>query len=249
MWTKIHTTQPGKPLRRSPRTLTMALKRPMAAALPRSRYLKGTLSRPFSRRLIVLAACRPPCMATSQTPGRLLRVAMSPTANTSGCPGRLRSGQHGDAPGAVGRRPRWPRPACRPAGRPGRRPPKWWCRTRTAPSRRPRSRCRPRTRSTPTTRSPMRSSTPIFPNSLAGPPGELGPPKLARGSLPPSTRMTRTVGRVDVPEVLGQAPVGELADLTRQLHTGRPGARRWRRSSRTAVELRPSDVSASSSAP
>ena len=31
------TTQPGKPLRRIPRTLTIALKRPMVAALPRSR--------------------------------------------------------------------------------------------------------------------------------------------------------------------------------------------------------------------
>ena len=37
MWTKNQTTQPGKPLRRIPRTLTIALKRPMLAALPRSR--------------------------------------------------------------------------------------------------------------------------------------------------------------------------------------------------------------------
>ena len=72
----------------------MALKRPMAAALPTSRYLNGTsrLS-PLSRRRIVFAACRPPCIATSQTPGSLSIDAMSPTANTSGCPGRLRSGR------------------------------------------------------------------------------------------------------------------------------------------------------------
>ncbi len=90
-WTNIQTTQPGKPLSRSPRTLTMALNRPTAAALPRSRYLKATASLPSRRRLMVLAAWRPPCMATSQTPGRSWSVAMSPTANTSGWPGRVRS--------------------------------------------------------------------------------------------------------------------------------------------------------------
>ena len=40
-------------------------------------------------------------MATSATPGRLFTVAMSPMANTSGCPGQGEVGQHGDAAGAV----------------------------------------------------------------------------------------------------------------------------------------------------
>ena len=85
MWTKSQTTQPGNRSDATPRTLTTALKRPMVAALPRSRYLKGTdRSSPFIRRRIVLAACRPPCIATSQTPGRLLRETMSPTTKLPG---------------------------------------------------------------------------------------------------------------------------------------------------------------------
>ena len=41
---------------------------------------------------IVFAACRLPCIATSATPGSLSSVTMSPTTNTSGCPGSVRSG-------------------------------------------------------------------------------------------------------------------------------------------------------------
>ena len=39
-----------------------------------------------------LAEWSPPCMATSATPGRWFREIMSPTTNTSGWPGRVRSG-------------------------------------------------------------------------------------------------------------------------------------------------------------
>ena len=46
-WTNAHTTQPRNPLRRTPWKFTMALNRPTAAALPRSRYLKGTEGSPF----------------------------------------------------------------------------------------------------------------------------------------------------------------------------------------------------------
>ena len=45
-WTKNHTSHPGKPLRRTLRTLAMARNRPMVATLPRSRYLNGTGSSP-----------------------------------------------------------------------------------------------------------------------------------------------------------------------------------------------------------
>ena len=97
-WTNAHTTQPGNPLRRRPRTLTMALNRPIVAALPRSRYLNGSGGSPFCARNIVLAACSPPCMATSATPGRLLRAIMSPIAKTSGWPGREQSGNTATRP-------------------------------------------------------------------------------------------------------------------------------------------------------
>ena len=53
---------------------------------------RGRRSRRSSRRTMALAACRPPCMATSQTPGRPFRLTMSPTAKTSGWPGIVRSG-------------------------------------------------------------------------------------------------------------------------------------------------------------
>ena len=91
--TNTHTTQAGKPLIRIPRQLKMARNRPMVATLPRSRYRNGLASsRPRRRRPIVWAACRLPCIATSATPGSPSRLVMSPTANTSGCPGRVRSG-------------------------------------------------------------------------------------------------------------------------------------------------------------
>ena len=188
--TNIHTIHPGKPLRRSPRTLTIALKRPMDAALPRSRYLKGTLSPPLSRRLIVLAACRPPCMATSHTPGSLSRDAMSPTAKTSGCPGRLRSGSTAilparsvSAPVASASRPAkgeaWT-PAAQMTVPHSKRPVAPSALSVSTPNG-----------STPTTRRPMRSSTPIFSSSVLAR-SESCPPNVASGSWPPSTRTTRT---------------------------------------------------------
>ena len=189
--TNIQTMNPGKPLRRTGPTLTIALKRPMAAALPRSRYLKGTLSSPFSRRLIVLAAWRPPCMATSQTPGRLLMAAMSPTAKTSGCPGRLRSGSTAILPARSVSAPvaSASRPASGEAWTPA-------AQMAVPHSTRPFSPSAPSMStpngSTPTTRRPMRNSTPIFSSAVRARP-ESWRPKLARGSWPPSTNITRTV--------------------------------------------------------
>ena len=69
----------------------------------------------------------------------------------------------------------------------------------------------------------MRSSTPIFSSSVLAL-AERSPPNVASGSLPPSTRMTRTAGGVDAAEVLRQAAEGELADLPGQLDAGRSGA-------------------------
>ena len=91
-WTKAHTTQPGNPLRRTPWKFTMARNRPMAAALPRSRYLKGSGRFALQPAQDRVGRVQPPCMATSATPGRLLSAIMSPTTNTSGCPGREQSG-------------------------------------------------------------------------------------------------------------------------------------------------------------
>src|SRR3954467_11734493 len=75
-----------------PRKLTIARRREMVAMLPRSRYLNGFASWPLSRPLMVRAAWMPVCMATSATPGRPFSAIMSPTANTSGCPGNEQSG-------------------------------------------------------------------------------------------------------------------------------------------------------------
>ena len=66
--------EPNEPARETcqvdPLELAMARNRPMVAALPRSRYLNGTDVSALEPRTMVLAACRPPCMATSATPGR-----------------------------------------------------------------------------------------------------------------------------------------------------------------------------------
>ena len=84
-WTNAHTTHAGNPLMRMPRQLKMARNRPIVATLPRSRYTNGFDSPPSrTRRPMVCAACRLPCIATSATPGRLSSEVMSPTANTSG---------------------------------------------------------------------------------------------------------------------------------------------------------------------
>ena len=71
--TKNQTIHAGNPLRRILPTLAMARNRPIVATLPRSRYLNGNGPSPLSRRRIVLAAWRPPCMATSATPGQVVQ--------------------------------------------------------------------------------------------------------------------------------------------------------------------------------
>ena len=88
-WTKNHTSHPGNPLRRSLRTLAMARKRPMVATLPRSRYVNGTAVLALRAvAQIVLAAWRPPCMATSATPGRLFERRHVADREHLGMPGQ-----------------------------------------------------------------------------------------------------------------------------------------------------------------
>ena len=219
--TNIQTMNPGKPLRRTRPTLTIALKRPMAAALPRSRYLKGTLSSPFSRRLIVLAACRPPCIATSHTPGRLLIDAMSPTAKTSGCPGRVRSGSTAIRPGAVGLGP----------GGLGQHAGQWRGLDAGGPDH------------GAAVEAPLVAlgALGVDPERIdaddaqahanldahllelgRGPPGELAA-EVGQRLLAAVDQDDPDRRGIDVPEVLGETAVGELADLPGQLDAGRPG--------------------------
>jgi hypothetical protein len=47
---------------------------------------------------MVRAACRPNCIATSATPGKLLTLIRSPTTNTSGCAGSVQSGSTATRP-------------------------------------------------------------------------------------------------------------------------------------------------------
>ena len=222
MWTKNHTTQPGNPLRCRPCTLTTALKRPMEATLPRSRYLNGRLLWSLSRRLIVLAACRPPCIATSQTPGSLLREAMSPRANTSGWPGRVRSGSTSILPARSVVAP--VASASRPAerGRLDTGGPDGGAALEAALL--PLRRLRVDAEGVDTHDAQAHAQLDAHLLSSSGGTLESRSPKLASGSFPPSIRITRTSDGIDVPEVPRQAPLRQLADLPGQLDPGRPGA-------------------------
>src|SRR3954453_9653146 len=81
------------PLSRTLPIVATALNREIVAIEPLSKYLNaGCGALPLIRRSICLAAYRAPWMATCATPGRWSREIMSPTTNTSGCPGSVRSG-------------------------------------------------------------------------------------------------------------------------------------------------------------
>ena len=81
------------PVSRSLPTIATARNRLMIAIEPLSKYLNGGCGAlPLSRPSISLAAYFAPWMATWATPGRWSRVIMSPTTNTSGWPGSVRSG-------------------------------------------------------------------------------------------------------------------------------------------------------------
>ena len=84
---------------RPPRNCTTAAPRPIVAIVPLSLYSNGFVSSPFNRRAMFSPAHSPDCSATEPSCGRVLSVsviqAMSPTANTSGWPARLRSGPTG----------------------------------------------------------------------------------------------------------------------------------------------------------
>ena len=91
-WTNAHTTQPGKPAQAQPMEVHDGPEPPDGGRATEVAVLEGGDRFALLARRIVLAACRPPCMATSATPGRLLSAIMSPTTNTSGCPGTEQSG-------------------------------------------------------------------------------------------------------------------------------------------------------------
>ena len=80
-------------MNRSLPIMATALKRLMIAIEPLSKYLNGGCGAfPRSRPSISLAAYFAPWIATCATPGRSSRAIMSPTTNTSGWPGSVRSG-------------------------------------------------------------------------------------------------------------------------------------------------------------
>ena len=77
--------------------LAMARNLEIVAIEPLSRYRNGVRAGMGcppapSDAQICFATYRPPWMATGDTPGRPSRVIMSPTTNTSGCPGTVKSG-------------------------------------------------------------------------------------------------------------------------------------------------------------
>ena len=101
-WTNIHTTQAGNPLRRIPRTLQMALKRPMAATLPRSRYVNGRSSvsplEPADDGVGGVQAALHGHLAHAGQPVQADHVA---DGEDLGVTGDRQVGQHRDAPGPV----------------------------------------------------------------------------------------------------------------------------------------------------
>ena len=129
-------------------------------------------------------------MATSQTPGRSFTLTMSPTAKTSGCPGSVRSGSTETrparstsapvaSPSALASGEAWT-PAAHSTVRAAMRPVVPSALATSAPPA-----------SMPVTRAPICSSTPRPSSSFVARPDRLSP-NDASGSLPPSTRITRT---------------------------------------------------------
>ena len=101
-WTNIHTTHAGKPLRRMPRTLQMARKRPMAATLPRSRYVNGRVvglaAEPSDDGVGGVQAALHGDLADTGEPVQADHVA---DGEDLGVSGNGEVGQHRDAPGAI----------------------------------------------------------------------------------------------------------------------------------------------------
>ena len=222
--TKNHTSQPGKPLSR---TLADAGDGPEAADRRHAAEVavaeRAAPARPSRRRTIVLAAWRPPCIATSATPGRLSSDGHVADREDLGMAGQREVGEHRDATGPIERRRRWPRPARPRAARPatpaaqtvgvGRR-----CASRTAARRR--GRRRPRSTSTPTTRG-AHAQLDAEPRQLPGrPPPRAGRRTVASGSLPPSTQHHPDRRRV---EACGTRPAGTASPAR---GSGRPARRR-----------------------
>ena len=147
---------------------------------------------------------------------------MSPTANTSGCPGRVRSGstlirpaRSTSAPQASASVPA-NGDACTPAAQMTVRA----AMRSVVPSFRLTS--TPRA-STPVTRAPRRSSTPRSVSSSVAARDRLWP-NVARGSSPPSTMITRIDRGSNDTEVAPQRARRELANLARDLDSGGTGA-------------------------
>ena len=95
MWMKSHASHAMNPVSRILLPISaMAENREIVAMEPLSKYLNGCCGAfsSDSRALTSLAAYFPPWIATWATPGRWSRLIMSPTTNTSGWPGSVRSG-------------------------------------------------------------------------------------------------------------------------------------------------------------
>src|SRR5690606_18563900 len=106
MWTPPQRSQAAKPPTSRPAIWATAFALPMIASDPLSRYTNGARStdagapatRAAASRAMMRPACRPIWIPPCATPGTGLPVsletaaAMSPTTNSSGCPGTERSG-------------------------------------------------------------------------------------------------------------------------------------------------------------
>ena len=79
----------------------------------------------------------------------------------------------------------------------------------------------------PTTRAPIRSSTPRCSSSLAAF-ADSWSPKVASGSLPPSSKMTRTDDGSNVAELTPEAAARQVPDLARPARPRSGRRRRWR---------------------
>ena len=197
--------------------------REIVAMLPLSKYLNGCPVRcPASRCLICPATCLPPCIATWATPGRLSSAIMSPTTNTSGCPGRLRSGLTLTRP-ARSTSASLCSASCWPSGEALTPAAHTLQRDRIRRSVPSGSITSTPVLSTPTTLTLSWTSTPILASWSRAAGGQLlaeRPEHRRRGVQQDHPGLAG----VDPAEVPAQRPVRQLGDLARHLHPGGAGA-------------------------
>ena len=169
------------------------------------------------RRVQTALASRP-----RRRPAGCSSVTMSPTTNTSGCPGRVRSGSTAmwplrstsapvaDASCAASG------DACTPAAQ-----------TTVCASMRSRAVARPHVDAGRVDVDDPRAHHQLHADvdgARGQPPPERRSPNVVSGSLPPSTSSTRTVAGIEGAELAAQASRRQLADLPRDLDAGRAGA-------------------------